>query len=148
MKRTVLSALLLQFLVLPLFAADPPKECTLCVGVVLPAAPPATPLPIVEVAMVDGLAQTGERIDRYSPAQRRQTLVVFTYPVDTARDPLTQVEAQTKTIVDWAKLHGPFDALALNVGKLDPATAARMGSNARDAVAGDTHRAGEDDFQK
>src|SRR6185436_2941721 len=36
MKKFVVAAVLLQFLVLPLFGADAPKECTLCVGVVAP----------------------------------------------------------------------------------------------------------------
>ena len=124
MKKLALVALLLQILVLPLAAAEPAKDCILCVGVVEPQQPPAAALPEVEHASLDQLAQLGERIDRFTPAQRRQTLVIFSYPIDASRDQLLQGEEATKTIVEWAKSHGPFDSLAVDVANLQTATAA------------------------
>src|SRR4051812_17927500 len=124
MKRLALVALLLQILVLPLAAAEPAKECSLCVGIVEPQQPPAAALPDVEHASLDQLPQLGARFDAFSPAQRRQTLVIFSYPIDASRDQLLQVEEATKTIVEWATAHGPFDSLAVDVTNLQPATAA------------------------
>ncbi len=124
MKRIALHALLLQVLVLPLIAAQPAKECNLCAGVMAPAQLTAAAVPDIEQTALDGLPQLGARVDTFPPAQRRQTLVIFTYPVDPSRDQLLQVEEATKTIVEWAKVHGPFDSLAIEVAKLEPATAA------------------------
>lgn len=124
MKKLALVALLLQILVLPLAAVEPAKECSLCVGVVEPQQPPAAALPDVEHASLDQLPQLGERIDRFTPAQRRQTLIIFSYPIDASHDQLLQVEEATKTIVEWAKSHGPFDSLAVDVANLQTATAA------------------------
>jgi hypothetical protein len=123
MKKTVL-LILLQFLVLPLLAAEPARECTLCTGVIAPAQPPAAPLPDVEYASIDQLGQLAARVDAATPDARKQMLLVFSYPIDPARDQLLQVEEATKTIIDWAKLHGPFDSLAIDVARLEPATAA------------------------
>jgi hypothetical protein len=124
MKRIALVTILLQFPVLALLAAEPAKECSLCVGVIGSAQAPAAALPDIERASVDQLAQLADRIDHFTPEQRRQTTIVFSYPVDPARDQLQQVEEATKTIIEWARAHGPFDALAVDVAGLEPATAA------------------------
>jgi hypothetical protein len=123
MKRFALYALLLQVVVLPLFAAEPAKECNLCAGIIAPAQLTAAAVPDIEQTTLDGLSQLTSRIDQFTPAQRRLTLVIITYPVDPSHDQLLQVEDATKTIVEWAKAHGPFDSLAIDVTKLEPATA-------------------------
>src|SRR5262245_44032021 len=107
MKRFALTALLLQIPVLPLFAAEPAKECNLCVGVIAPAQPPAKAVPDIEESAIEALPQLAARIDQFSPEQRRRTLIIVSYTVDPARDQLLQVEDATKTIVDWARTHGP-----------------------------------------
>src|SRR5882724_11878907 len=94
--RFALVALLLQIFVLPLIAAEPAKECNLCAGVVALPQAPAAPLPDVERTTLDELAQLSARIDAFPPAQRRQTLVIFSYPIDRSRDQLLQVEDATK----------------------------------------------------
>jgi hypothetical protein len=124
MKRIALVTILLQIPVLALLAAEPAKECSLCVGVVESVQAPAAVLPDLERASVDQLPQLAGRVDQFTPDQRRQTTIIFTYSVDPSHDQLLQVEEATKTIVDWAKTHGPFDALAVDVARLEPATAA------------------------
>jgi hypothetical protein len=127
MKKIAL-VLALQILVLPLVAAEgkteiKATECALCAGVIAPAAPPAAPIPVIESASIDELTALAERVDRWTPAQRKQALIVFTFTTDPAAgDPLLQVETHTKSLVEWARLHGPFDALAVNVDKLDAVT--------------------------
>ncbi len=123
MKRFALIALLLQVPGLPLPAAEPPKECNLCAGIIAPVQPPAAAVPDIEQTTLDALPQLGARIDAFTSEQRRKTLVIISYPIDPSRDQLLQVEDATKTIVEWAKTHGPFDALAIDVAKLEPATA-------------------------
>src|SRR5258708_3688180 len=126
MKRIALVTflILLQIPVLSLLAAEPAKECSLGAGVIDRGGPPATIVPDIEEVALDGLLQFAPRIDLFTPEQRRQTTVIFSYSVDPSRDQLLQVEDATKTIVEWARVHGPFDALAIDVTKLEPATAA------------------------
>ena len=122
MKPAIL-AVALQVCVLSLFAATPPKECTLCVGVAgLPSAAPAAPVPMILTIGHDDLPATAGAIDALSPEQRKKTTVLVTWFVSKERDPLQQVEEQTKTLVDWARAHGPFDALGIDVRDADAAT--------------------------
>ena len=107
MKKLVL-ALVLQVLVLPLataFAADTPKECTLCVGITGTDGTDAPVLARVSEAELAGFAPT-----------RPATLTVMvSYQIDTTSDALLDIEQHTKTIIDWARAHGPLDGLGISV---------------------------------
>lgn len=120
----ILFLVLLQFCVLPLAAADAPKTCTFCFGVVEPSSPPVAPLPAIVYANEDDFATAGTRIDALSADQRRQTTLVVTYKLDGTGDALTNVEQHTKNVIEFARLHGPFDALAIDVKDADTATTA------------------------
>ena len=101
MRKLTLSLLLLQIFVLPLFGADAPKECTLCVGVVA-----------ADGAGVPTLSRVAESdLASYAPAHPSDIALVVSYTLDDSKDALLQVEEHTKTIIDWARSHGPFDAL-------------------------------------
>lgn len=114
MKKFVVAVALLQIFVLPLFAADAPKECTLCVGVVAP-----------EGAGVPTLSRLREAdLATYAPARPADVALVVEYAIEDGKDPLLQIEEHTKTIIDWARAHGPFDALGVSVATTDPALAA------------------------
>ncbi|HEX6642457.1 MAG TPA: hypothetical protein VF215_15165, partial [Thermoanaerobaculia bacterium] len=98
---------LLQILALTAFAAD---ECTLCIG--LATTEPAGVLTLARVAIAD--------LATFAPAEPRNVSVVVEY---TAAD-LAEVEQQTKTIIDWARAHGPFDSLGVSVPNADATLAA------------------------
>lgn len=124
MRKTGFILALLQFCVLAAFAAEPPKECTLCVGAVSDlAAPPSATIPLL--VRVDGsqLSSAASALLAMSPEQRRATTVIVRYAPGEG-DPLLAVEQQTKSIVEWARLHGPFDALGVSLDSSDPALAA------------------------
>src|SRR5207244_8284147 len=124
MNRIILAVTAL-FFTLSLFAADAPKECTLCVGSVTELnAIPATPVPLIAKTSIDKLTETGTALDAMAPAIRAHTTLLIGYGVARDKDPLLEIEAQTKTIIDWAKLHGPFDAIGINVDGVEPAQAA------------------------
>src|SRR5512142_1937642 len=105
-------------------AADTPKQCTMFVGAVsdLTAAPSETIPLLVEISPND-FAAAAQKVDALSPEQRKQTTVVVRYAIDEGKDPMLDVESKTSSIVDWARLHGPFDALAVVVENADPAVA-------------------------
>src|SRR5436190_4360011 len=114
MRKLTLSLLLLQIFVLPLFGADAPKECTLCVGVVA-----------ADGAGVPTLSRVAESdLASYAPAHPSDIALVVSYTLDDSKDALLQVEEHTKTIIDWARSHGPFDALGVSIATNDPAIAA------------------------
>jgi len=114
MRRLAVALFALQFLVLPLAAADTPKECTLCVGVVA-----------ADGAGVPTLWRVTESdLATYAPARPSDIALVVEYDVDAGKDPLLQIEEHTKTIIDWARAHGPFDSLGVSVANVDPAQAA------------------------
>ncbi|HJQ41342.1 MAG TPA: hypothetical protein VKB93_29730 [Thermoanaerobaculia bacterium] len=114
MRKLALALVLLQFFVLPLSAADAPKECTLCVGVVAP-----------DGAGVPTLTRVAETdLATYAPTRPADITLVVEYTIDPQKDGLLQVEEHTKTIIDWARAHGPFDSLGVTVSTSDPATAA------------------------
>ncbi|HSP15912.1 MAG TPA: hypothetical protein VLV78_14295 [Thermoanaerobaculia bacterium] len=112
-------------LAVPLFAADTPKECALCVGAVsdLTTAPTAT-IPLLVETSIDSLPTIASQFDALTPEQRKQTAVSIRYAIAEGKDPLLDVETKTAEIVDWARLHGPFDSLAVVVERADPAVVA------------------------
>ncbi|HSY47556.1 MAG TPA: hypothetical protein VLC46_01970 [Thermoanaerobaculia bacterium] len=123
MKRIAL-LLALQVSVLSLAAAEPPKECALCAGAVsdLQVAP-ATPVPLLINLKQDDFAATGTILDAMPPAVRAKMTFVVSYAVDPQKDPIAEVETHTQAIIDWARQHGPFDALGIVVDNVDPTVA-------------------------
>jgi hypothetical protein len=124
MKRAAILLTVLQFVVLSVAAADAPRECAMCVGVVSDlAVPPATPVPLLVRLRQDDLAMAGPSLDSLSPEQRRKTTVVVSYAIDKEKDPLADVEQHTSAIVDWARTRGPFEAFGVAVDVADPKVA-------------------------
>jgi hypothetical protein len=124
MKRIFL-AVTASFVALSLFAADAPKECTLCVGSTTElTSVPATPVPLIAKTSIDKLTETGTALDAMTPEARAHTTIVIGYGVRGEADPLTAIEARTKTIIDWARQHGPFDGIGIDVDGADPAQTA------------------------
>src|SRR5258707_8937046 len=120
MKR-IACLLALQVSVLSLAAAEPPKECALCAGAVsdLQVAP-ATPVPILVRLRPDDFATAGTALDAMPPAVRAKMTIVISYAVDPAKDPMAEVETHTQAIIDWARQHGPFEAMGISVDNVDP----------------------------
>src|SRR4051794_16233281 len=120
MKR-IAFLLALQVSVLSLAAAEPPKECALCAGAVsdLQVAP-ATAVPLLVRLRQDDFATAGTALDAMSPAARAKMTIVIGYAVDPAKDPTAEVETHTAAIIDWARQHGPFEALGIAVENVDP----------------------------
>ena len=122
MRKTAIIFVSLQILVLSLFAAETPKECTLCVGATADlAAPPAAVIPLVLQIRESDLSTVP--VDSFSPEQRSKLTITVAYTVDRQKDPLLDVEAHTKSIVEWARLHGPFEALGVVAEGVDGAVA-------------------------
>src|SRR4051794_14867173 len=119
MKR-IAFLLALQVFVLPLAAAEAPKECALCAGAVsdLQVAP-AAPVPLLVMTSEDDFAKLGPALDAMPPAARAKMTFIFRYSVDDEKDPMSQVEKHTKAIVDWAGQHGPFEAVGVKVSTVD-----------------------------
>jgi hypothetical protein len=124
MKKIAVVVIALQISVLAAIAADVLQDCTLCVGAVSDLKSiPASPLPLLLQLRQDDLAVAGSWIDTLTPEQRRKLTVVVTYAVSHDADPLLDVEQHTKTIVEWARLHGPLDAIGIVAENADSATA-------------------------
>jgi hypothetical protein len=122
MRKPAIAFIALQFLVLSLWAADAPRECNLCVGAVAdPTAPPPAVIPLLLQIKEDDLATT--QIDGLSPEQRHKLTLVVSYAIDKDKDALTDVETHTKNIVEWARLHGPFEGLGVLTSGIDPSVA-------------------------
>src|SRR3954467_15886490 len=119
MKRftlTLAALCLLQVCVLSVGAAETPKECTLCVGAAgLPASATAVAVPLFVRTSQDDLPTVATSIDALTPAQRNLITLVVAYRVGQDHEPLAEVEEHTKAIVEWARLHGPFDAIGVAV---------------------------------
>ena len=114
----------LQFSVLPLAAAEPPRDCALCAGAVSDLqVVPTAPVPLLVRIRQDDFATAGATLDAMPPAVRAKMTVVLGYAVDPGRDPMADVETHTQSIVDWARLHGPFEALGIAVDNVEPAVA-------------------------
>ncbi|HEV7765749.1 MAG TPA: hypothetical protein VGQ76_12155 [Thermoanaerobaculia bacterium] len=107
-KLALALVVLLQISALPLFAAE---ECTLCVGLAT-SEPAASGFTLARVGIAD--------LATFAPAEPRNVSLVVEY---VAAD-LAEVEAHTKTIIDWAKTHGPLDSLGVNVTSSDPSLVA------------------------
>ena len=121
-KAASFFALLLQVLVLSAFAAEPPRECTLCAGAVSDlAAPPPVTVPLLVEVRQDDLATAGAQLDALTPEQRKKVALIVSYAVNRDSDALLDVEQRTKTIVEWARIRGPFEALGVRVSNADAA---------------------------
>jgi hypothetical protein len=122
MRKIAVILASLQISVLSLSAAETSKECTLCVGASADfAAPPAIVIPLVLQLREGDLATTP--IDTLSPEQRRKLTLTVGYAVDRDKDPLLDVESHTKAIVEWARLHGPFEGLGVAPEVMDTSVA-------------------------
>ncbi|HUP60139.1 MAG TPA: hypothetical protein VNA69_06950 [Thermoanaerobaculia bacterium] len=109
MRRLAFALILLQVSVLPLFGADAPKECSLCAGVIA-----------AEGAGVPTLWRLAEAdLATWSPTRPGEIAVVVDYAIDSAKDAPLQIEEHTKTIIDWARAHGPFDSLGVSITGAD-----------------------------
>src|SRR5207245_10452449 len=111
MRKIAIVIFCLQFCVLSLFAADAPKECSLCVGATADlSTPPAAVIPLVLQIRESDLATTP--VDALSPEQRSKLTLTVSYTID-AKDAMNDVETHTKNIIEWARARGPFDALGV-----------------------------------
>src|SRR6266536_5033825 len=113
MRKTAIVIICLQICVLSLFAADAPKECSLCVGATADlAAPPTAVIPLLLQVREPDLATLA--IDALSPEQRSKLTLMVAYSIDpTSKNPMTDVETHTQNIIQWARLHGPFEGLGV-----------------------------------
>jgi hypothetical protein len=119
MKRLLLFAAVI--IALPLFGAETPKECGLCVGAVSPLPVSGQEvIPILVRISNDDFATAGPQLDALSIEQRKKMTVVVSLTVEGA-DPLTGAETKARSLVEWARLHGPFDSLGLAIRHDDPA---------------------------
>ncbi|HEX9985591.1 MAG TPA: hypothetical protein VGF69_20200 [Thermoanaerobaculia bacterium] len=101
-----------------------PAECTLCVGAVADlAALPTSVVPLLVELHENDFATAGAALSALSPEQRRKTTVVVRYSIDSKNDPLLEVEQHTKSIVEWARIRGPLEALGVTVETSDPTVA-------------------------
>src|SRR5204862_5227905 len=93
---------------------------SICVGAAIQAdaVPPGTlPLYVADVNLV------GPTLHEAHPDTRARMIALAPIRV-TEGDPLPQIEAQTSTLVAWAKNHGPFYAFGTTVAVSDPNAAA------------------------
>ncbi len=100
-------------------------ECTICVGAVaeLPVAQP-TPVPLLISISENDFAAAGAALDAMTPEQRKKSVVIVSFAVAEGGDALTTVEQKTRNVVEWARLHGPFDTLAVAPEHSDPVVVA------------------------
>lgn len=107
----VVFLLLLQFSALPAPAAPAaPGECTLCVG-----------LFGGDGAAAPALVRLDEQTyPAWTAANPANVAVVIEYSAAN----LDEIEQKTRQIIDWAKLHGPFDAIGITLHNDDPALVA------------------------
>lgn len=126
MKKVVITLAVLQIFVLSVFGAgQKPTECSFCTGAVtrLEASPKAL-IPLLAQLSEDELPAMTPLFAAVSPEQRAKMTVVVRYAFAGDQDPLMQVEAHTKSIVDWARLQGPFEAIGVDVAAPTPDVAA------------------------
>jgi hypothetical protein len=108
MRRIGLLLVLLQIIALPAIAAGP--DCSLCTGITGH-----------DGSVVPSLVRLTEtEYPAYSAVQPSNVAVVIEYNAAT----LEEVETQTRAIIDWARTHGPFDAIGINVPNADATLAA------------------------
>ncbi len=114
----------LQVSVLSLAAAETPKECALCAGVVSDLTiVPAAPVPLLVRIRQDDFGAAGSALDAMPPAVRAKMTIVIGYAVAADKDPMADVETHTQAIVDWARTHGPFEGIGIAVDNVEPAVA-------------------------
>ena len=154
MKRIAILIVVLQCLAAAVFAADVPQECHLCAGAVadLGAPAPAAVIPLLIRVRQDDLETTSASLDALSAEQRARTTVIVSYAIDREKDALLQVEDHTRTVVEWARLHGPFEALGVSITNVEAAVAGyatkrlavtAQGLNAAARIAVDTPTVGD-----
>jgi len=85
--------------------------------------PLAVAVPLLTRVNEEDLGTVAPAIDALTPEQRSKLTLIVGYAI-TGTDPLTDAETHTKTIIDWAKQRGPFDAIGVDVKAPDAATAA------------------------
>lgn len=121
MRKLALLAALLQFLVLSAAAAESaPKTCSLCVG----AAMQADAMPGGNFLLyVPDVTLVGPSLHEIHPDAVGRMIALAPIRI-VEGDALTQIEAQTNTLVGWAKNHGPFYAFGTTVPTTDPSAAA------------------------
>ncbi len=122
MRKLAFLIAALQFLVLTAAPAaeTAPKSCGFCVGAVMQAdnLPMGTfPLYIPDITLV------GPSLHETHPDMVARMIALAPIRIGEG-DPLTQIEAQTTTLVAWAKNHGPFYAFGTTVPTTDPTAAA------------------------
>jgi hypothetical protein len=116
MKRIAIAVLLLQTLVLSACAADAPKECSLCAGAVSDLKTvPASAVPLLVELNESDFATAATALDAMPPAVRAKTTVVVTYSIDASKDPILEVNTHSTNIAEFARLHGPFEAMGVRV---------------------------------
>jgi len=100
--KNIVAIACLQIFVLTAFAADSPKQCALCTGVEVAAgtAAPAS-IPVLLRFTVEELT---------SPLHAPNATIIVRYEAAT----VSEVEARTKQILDWAQQNGPFEALGVD----------------------------------
>ncbi|HUP50277.1 MAG TPA: hypothetical protein VNA04_15985 [Thermoanaerobaculia bacterium] len=121
MKRAaILLALLLVASALP--ASSDATPCSLCIGAATNRLPStATPMPQLIRTTDAGLEELA--LDPMTPEQRRLAVVQVSFALS-GEDPLAAAEQQARAIVEWARVEGPFDALALDIAHDDEAIVA------------------------
>jgi hypothetical protein len=72
---------------------------------------PPVPMPILMM----GVEGAGSSFLMVRNEQRDLTILVVRYHLDPSHDTLAQIGVETKTLVDWAKLRGPFYAFGVDV---------------------------------
>ncbi len=122
MKRIAIAMIALQFFVLTAMAADAPKRCTLCVGTLTHADMfPVSDTPV----LVTDITSIGPSLNEMSPNLRRSWTLLMDIRINPGGgDPLLQIDRQTREIIAWAALRGPFAAFGTTVTSTDPALAA------------------------
>ncbi|HEX7191804.1 MAG TPA: hypothetical protein VF381_09560, partial [Thermoanaerobaculia bacterium] len=121
MRKLAFLVAVVQFLVLTAAAAETaPKPCSFCVGAVLPA----DNLPLGDFPLfVSDVTLVGPSLHEIHPHDVSRMIALA--PIHIVEgDALPQIEAQTTTLVGWAKSHGPFYAFGTTVPTTDPAAAA------------------------
>ena len=123
MKRLAM-VIAFQMFALSASATEQTACPALCVGAVLtPPATSSTVAPLLVELSDSDLSAAGMALATLSAEQKKQTVVAIETTIEGA-DALTAAEERARTIVEWARLHGPFDAIALSVRHEDPAIVA------------------------
>ena len=119
MKRLALTALAVLLAASTLHAAEEAR-CSLCVGSVAdPALAPSTGVPLLVRATAARMADATATVASLSAGQRRRTTVIVRSEPVAASDQRLDVERRVAEIVEWGRVHGPFEAIGLDVDAAD-----------------------------